>query len=449
MKSLRESLLCFAILPLLASCPLICCSGQGASKIDFEYKCIYSPTNADDEVRNEYGTNHVDYDWDLWGHNLKKVVGDNPDPAVYATVADTLCKSQFCFSSKKLYQIIENYILDQYGEGTADYSARLCIMPQDNKIACTCRHCTSLGNSNGNATPAVTDMLCRLAKRFPRHQFFTSSYHSTRIPPKNQLPKNVGVLISAIDLPLRVDFTKTEGYRRFVKTTQEWQKVCNKLYVWDYERNYEDYLSPFPCLKAMQKRLQLYKTLGISGIFINGSGDEYSAFDDMQTVVLAQLLNNPDIDVDAAVRDYFHNAYPVTHQLLSDYYLALEQRTVSTNHLLPLYGTMDEMVESYLDTDEFIEWRKELDKASKSTTKPERTRLNYLLTALSYTQLQIMNLQRKWKVESGEWKENSEEWEDEVDEMREILKGHSELKGMNYYSESYGKIDDFIKKVRK
>ncbi len=57
-----------------------------------------------------------------------------------------------------------------------------------------------------------------------------------------------------------------------------------------YERNYDDYLSPFPCLLVMQQRLELYRQLGIKGVFVNGSGDDYSAFDDMQTHVLALLL---------------------------------------------------------------------------------------------------------------------------------------------------------------
>lgn len=402
----------------------------------FEYKGIYSPTNAKDEIRSRYATNHVDYDWDLWGHNLKKVVGNSTDKSVYATVADTLCKSQFCFSSKSLYRIIESFILDQYGEGSTEYSAKICIMPQDNKIACTCSSCRLSGNTEGNATPAVTDMLCKLAFRFPKHQFFTSSYHSTRIPPQRKLPSNVGALVSAIDLPMRVDFAKTDGYRKFTETVEGWKKVCGKLYVWDYARNYEDYLSPFPCLKAMQSRFRLYRDLGIKGIFINGSGDEYSSFDDLQTVVMAQLMDNPDLDVDAAVRTFFNEEYPMTAQIIADYYLKLEHRTVSTNHLLPLYGTMEEMIESYLNPDEFTEWRKRLDKASKSVSKPERTRLNYLLTALSFTQLQVMSFQGNKN-------------EDEIYEMCEILRGHSELKGMEYYSEAYGKIDDYIKKFSK
>lgn len=419
-------------------CSLMLAACGATAQPAFEWRSIYSPTNTSAEVRKAYGTSHVDYDWDLWGHNLKKIVGDNPSKEVLATVADTLCKKQFCFSSDRLYRIITDYILDQYGEGTPEYSARICIMPQDNKIACTCKKCKAVGNTEGNATPAVTKMLTRLAARFPRHQFFTSSYHSTKQAPANALPDNVGVLLSAIDLPMRVDFMQTEGYRRFKATADAWRAKAKKIYVWDYERNYEDYLSPFPCLYVMQARFQLYRDLGLQGVFINGSGDEYSSFDDMQTVVLAQLLKNPDMDVDGAVRDYYSRNYPMTSSLIADYYLTLEHRVKDTNHVLPLYATTQELVESFLNPNEFREWRAALDKASKNVQKPERTQLNYLLTALSFTQLQLLRLDKS-KLANPDSPESLLR-----DEMIEVLRGHKELKGMDYYSETYNKIDDYI-----
>lgn len=424
----------------------------------FTFRSLYTPTNAVEDFRKEYGTSHVDYDWDLWGHNLKKIIGSKPEKEMLATVADTLCDKQFCFSSRRLYSKIEEYILDQYGEGTADYSARICIMPQDNKIACTCKLCKMEGNTEGNATPAVTKMLTKLAKRFPRHKFFTSSYHSTRQAPAEKLPDNVGVLMSAIELPYRVDFTKSEGYKRFSELAKEWKKVANTIYVWEYERNYDDYLSPFPCLFTMQARLRLYRDLGLDGVFINGSGDDFSAFDDLQSAVIAQLLCNPDTDIDDAVRTYLHRHYPETADLIADYYLSLEHFTVEKNHVLPLYGTMEEMIESYFDPYEFTIWRAKLDKASKTTQRNERKRLNYLLTAMAFTQLRIYDVADKKESINDQNELDLEYIKGKIDRVRPmltpelkedmavVLKGHKELKGMNYYSETLGDIDKFIRK---
>lgn len=424
----------------------------------FTFRSLYTPANTSEEFRNEYGTSHVDYDWDLWGHNLKKIIGDKPEKEMLATVADTLCNKQYCFSSRSLYNKIESFILDQYGEGTDKYSARICIMPQDNKIACTCNQCKATGNTEGNATPAVTKMLTKLAKRFPRHQFFTSSYHSTRQAPTEKLPDNVGVLMSAIELPYRVDFTKSEGYKRFTELAREWKKAANTIYVWEYERNYDDYLSPFPCLFTMQARLRLYRDLGLDGVFINGSGDDFSAFDDLQSAVIAQLLDNSETDIDNAVRAYLHRHYPATADLIADYYLALEHATAETNHVLPLYGTMEDMIVSYFDPYEFTVWRTKLDKASKATQRSERQRLNYLLTAMAFTQLRIYDVANKKESNNAQDDTEYKYIKGKIDKVRPlltheleedmavVLKGHKELKGMNYYSESLGDIDKYIRK---
>ena len=114
--------------------------------------------------------NHPDYDWGLWGHNLKKVVGDKATDAMFSIVDGKRNKNQFCFSSSELYDFVRAYILDLYGSGTDDYSERISIMPMDNKMACTCEACRQKGNTRDNATPAVTAFVTRLAKEFPKHQ---------------------------------------------------------------------------------------------------------------------------------------------------------------------------------------------------------------------------------------------------------------------------------------
>lgn len=424
------------LFPLLACILQSACSEVTAQAV-FEYKGIYSPTNSSEDFRTQYGTNHVDYDWDLWGHGMKKIAADAPEE-VYAKVDGEVHTEQYCFSSEALYKLTEDYILDQFGEGDANYSARICIMPQDNKVACLCRACLRQGNSAGNATPAVSAMLRRLARRFPRHQFFTSAYHTTLQVPAKPLPRNVGVLVSSARFQLRVDLNQAKGYEEMRQLLQAWKKMTPNVYVWDYARNFNDYLSPFPCLHVMQSRLRFYSQMGVKGIFINGSGYDYASFDDVQSAVLAQLLSNPQLDVDKAVADYFQENYPVTASLLTEYYTGLEQRTVKTNHHLPLYSeSLQEVTDSYLNAKEFKAWRARLDKASKQTEGEERKRLNYLLTALSYTQLRL--------IEDSRTEEDAELRA----EMVAVLQGAKDLKEMQYYSEDGGSIVHYLKQYLK
>ena len=397
-----------------------------------EYHGLYTPSNTK-EVQEAMHTNHPDYDWGLWGHNLVKVIKDEIKDEMYATINGKRNSKQLCFSSDALYDVVRNYIIDQYGYGNDKYSERISIMPMDNKMACTCKRCKAKGNTEGNATPAVTAFVTKLAKEFPRHHFFTSAYHTTKQAPTTMLPENVGVFVSSFPLPVQVDFSKSKGYKEFLAMVKAWKEKCQRIYVWDYERNFSDYLSPFPCLLAMQSRLQLYSQQGVLGVFFNGSGDDYSAFDDMQTHVLALMMDDTDMNVHDAISNYFKEHYPITAPILTKYYWTLEQRTKKTNHELPLYGTMKNMCDAYLNVDEFVDFRRELDAASKQTMGDERKRLNILLTSLAYTQLEMYRCGLLTKDEEM------------ADEMKEILKGHGEIKGMKNRDEVGHTIDEYLK----
>lgn len=424
-----------ALLTLIAVLTMSGCSGAAKPTMDTplsEYHGLYTPSNTKD-VQEDMHTNHPDYDWGVWGHNLTKVIQDKLTNDMYATIDGKRTTEQLCFSSTALYDAVREYILDQYGRGSTTYSERITIMPMDNNLACMCERCRKKGNTPGNATPAVTYFITKLAKEFPHHQFFTSAYNTTKQAPTTALPQNVGVFISSIQLPVQVDFSESKGYEEFMSMAEAWKQKCNRIYIWDYERNFDDYLSPFPCLLAMQSRLQLYSKLGVKGVFFNGSGDDYSAFDDMQTNVLAQLMDNPSLDVQEAAASYFQQNYPITAPILTEYYWGLEKRVKESNCELPLYGSMPEMCQAYLDPNAFVQFRKKLDTASKQTMGDERKRLNALLTGLAYTQLEMYRCGLIAKDANMEA------------EMREILKGHSEIKGMVNRDEAGHSINEYLK----
>lgn len=123
-------------------------------KFDFGYRSIYSSAMADTDRLALSGDMHVDYDWGLWGHNLKKVFGGNTIPAdARATVNGRKSDSQFCFSSEVLMKAISEYIIDLYGNGNDGNTGWFCIVPNDNPEVCTCEKCKKAGNTNKSATP--------------------------------------------------------------------------------------------------------------------------------------------------------------------------------------------------------------------------------------------------------------------------------------------------------
>ena len=402
------------------------------SNYAFELRSIYSPTNSNEEMLSIRGTNHVDYDWALWGHNLWKVVGDNANENLFAEVEGKRNHEQYCFSSPELFSIIDSWIMDNYGKGNAEGGNNFTIMPQDNSIVCMCEKCRKSGNTYGNATPAVTNLLLQLAKKYPHHRFFTSAYLTTAKPPKVQLPSNVGVFISAIDIPMKYAFAESKGAQSFDTILNTWKTVCSKIYVWEYMQNYDDYLTPYPCLSILQKRLQYYKRVGVSGIFFNGSGQNYSSFDDLHTYVLSALLVDPDVEVEKLINRFYKYSYPVSAQLLADYYISLEKYVVDSKSELMFYGDIKDATTKYLEPKAFQKFWIALNKASKKASGEERRNLNYLLTALSFTRMEMLRLDPETVTPAD--KEN----------ILEVLNGYKDIPEMQSYREANGLMTDYL-----
>lgn len=398
----------------------------------FEYRSLYTPTNADETTRRLLETHHVDYDWGLWGHNLHKVFsGGIPKEACALPADGKVTSEQYCFSSDRFYEAIVHYITDNFGEGTASSGERFSIMPNDNAIVCQCSQCKKAGNTPASATPAVARMVTRLAHRFPHHTFFTSSYGTTVTPPEQPLPQNTGVWISAMDWPCSNSPEAEKAMKVFKQKVERWSTVVGRVYVWDYMRNFDDYFTPYPCLSFLKQRIRLFREIGVKGVFYNGSGDIYASFDDVQTYVLAQLLRNPDLSIQKAIQDFYDQQYPTSGRTLAAYYWNLEEKAVSNRMTLPYYGGISQSVVSR-DLPAFVQFCRELRQLLPLAEATERTRLSKLQAALCLTQLELQRFSPE-KLDKQLANENLE-----------ILRTAVPLADMQYYREAEGNLQRYI-----
>ena len=353
----------------------------------FGYRGIYTPAAQDEDLAGILATDNVENGWGLWGHQLDRVLAD-ASQEVFATVGGETYDGQFCFSSDETFRRIETYVVDNFGEGDS-IPARFVIAPADDDAVCTCKACSTVGNTPKSATPAVMQLVGRLAGRFPRHMFFTLGYLSTQEPPAVEMPANAGVIVSAMELPLSADALKSAPGKKFAARLDRWKNVTDKVYIWDYIQNFDDYLTPFPVLECMGERLRFYRDKGVEGVFLNGSGYDYVPFDDVRTYVLASLMRDPGLSVEGLVRRYFAANYPTSGDLLAGFCMQAERRAGATKTALDLYGGIRDAEASWLDAGEFAAFYDALERMLPATKDAERRRLHELLTALSYTRLEV------------------------------------------------------------
>lgn len=354
----------------------------------FAFRGIYSPAIQVEDYAGIVSAHCLEKNWGLWGHQLKKAIGSDVPDDVFAVVNGKKYDEQYCFSSEELYRRIERYINDHFGTGTKK-RLRFMVAPNDNGTVCTCANCLALGNTAQNGTPVVVKLVERLARRFPDHVFYLLAYLGTLEAPVEKLPVNTGVVLSAMEFPFRAGGASIKAGQRFVGLLDRWKKVSDSIFIWDYINNFDDYFTPFPALELIRERLLLYRGHGVQGVFLNGSGYDYCAFDDMRSYVFASLLLHPEQSVSELMRAYFTDKYPVSGELLYEFCHGLEKRTLSGKKTLNLYGSIRDAEKTYLDVAVFVPFYDKLCEMLSRVGGEEHKKLQELITALSYTRLEI------------------------------------------------------------
>jgi hypothetical protein len=391
----------------------------------FEYREIHLPALPEEEAPKYM--NSIDLDWGIWGHNLSVVLPDKPSPSVFAKDGITVNKEQFCFSSDALYKYIREYIRDNYG---SEPTMRFAILPNDNSIVCTCESCLECGNTEHDCSGAVHHLLERLCAEFPHHIFFTSHYRTTSKVPAKPLPENAGVLVSAIDFPLSSVHKEEED--EFTALLDKWSGLTRHLYVWDYINNFDDYFTPYPIFDVTRHRLQLYVKHGVNGVFLNGSGYEYSTLYKLKTHVLAALLEDPDTRWRPLLKSLCREKYPVTGDVICDFVTLQEDLATERGLSLPLYEGVPVAMKTYLPAKDFVQFHEDLLRLLPSAKGQEFEDVQKMSRAMMLTRLELKRI-------SGD-----------TFDCDDMLKGLEESKrqGVIAYSESGGSTASYLSEYR-
>lgn len=419
---MRNSLMAIAG-ALMVVCSYSCGTAMADNDGTFEYRDIYLPPYTKDDAK-ALDLDFIEDSWGIWGHNLSQVVPADHSHQIYAKDGDDVIEEQFCFSSNKLFGYISDYIHNQY---TFEDSIRFAILPKDNDIVCLCAECVKLGNSEGNATPAVVSMISRLAAKYPQHIFFTSHYSTTANLPEAEMPANSGVIISAMEYPLSAKESPKE--RQFVSLLDGWQQKTDRIYVWDYINNFDDYYTPYPVFSVMQRRFRNYRDAGVTGVFLNGSGNDYSTFGKIRKAVLAELLENPDTDWEEVLRTYTAQHYPVAGKDIADFMVAQEKMVQGNGRALPLYEGVPTALKIYLPEKEFVDFYNKIVRHKKSASGQEKEDLELMTDGMALTMLELKRI-------GGDMEGTAK--------LKERL-GRLPARDIEGYNEGYWSIDRYLK----
>ncbi len=286
--------------------------------------------------------------------------------------------TQLCFSNDEMIaEMIKNAREVLRKNPNASF---LSVSQNDWRGFCTCEKCRKIdeeeGSHAGSLLRAVNKVAEALEDEFPNVYVETLAYQYTRKPPKITKPrKNVVVRLCSIECsfgrPLDSEANKT-----FRDDIVGWSKVADKLFVWDYITDFAYYILPFPNYRVLDRNINFYKDHNVVGMFEQGDYEAQTGdFVQLRNWVVAKLLWNPSLDVNALVDEFIAGYYaPELVDVYREYFETLLQAVESKDFYLGIYLTT---TNGWLDLDSLnkvtLLQRKALEIAQKlEKESPER-----------------------------------------------------------------------------
>lgn len=183
------------------------------------------------------------------------------------------------------------------------------VSANDNFIYCQCPKCAAIDEREESHSGQVLDFVNRIADaikdEFPKVRIDTLSYTFTRKAPKYIKPReNVAIRVcskiscSNHDIgeccePIPSwDSAKLYYTDNFVQDIKNWSRICDKIYLWDYNVNYYHINTVYPTFHTFMPRMKFYMENNVKGIFFEGTSDSGEFFE-LKAYLFAKLAWNP------------------------------------------------------------------------------------------------------------------------------------------------------------
>jgi len=236
---------------------------------------------------------------------------------------------------------------------------------------CECPNCKAIDDAEGSHAGTLIKFVNAVAeaieKDHPNVAIDTLAYQYTRKPPQTVRPRpNVIVRLCSIECCFShpLDGCPEKTNTSFLEDLKGWNKLTQRLYIWDYTTDFAHYIMPFPNLGVLDKNVRTFADNGVVGLFEQGNystggGGELS---ELRSWVLAKLLWDPSRSGDELIKEFIAGAYgPAAAKVQQFIDLEREAIVKSGEHV----RIFDNFSRNYLAPENLREWDKTLGAAEK------------------------------------------------------------------------------------
>jgi hypothetical protein len=297
-------------------------------------------------------------------------------------------RTQLCCTNAEVIKICTQELAKRMRQDPEAFVYSLSQNDWDNY--CECENCSKLAEQEGSQMGPLLHLVNTVAQtlesEFPDKAIETLAYQWSRKPPKTMRPReNVIIRLCSIECcflhPLATCTEKAN--RDFVRDLEDWAKVANRLWVWDYVTSFGHYLAPFPNLRVRDDNIRLFVANNVTGIFeqdvyntVNGELSPLSGY------LNAKLLWNPDYYEDTAINEFLEGVYGEAAEPIRQYIDLLHDKVEKENLHAEIW--IGPRTADYLTDDVMFQAGKLWDKAEAAVSDSPETLQRVRTARLSY-----------------------------------------------------------------
>ncbi len=234
----------------------------------------------------KYGKEHPEYYCLRDGKRLAQVRSDTYD-------------NEPCLTNPDVLRIVTDAVLEQIKGNPR--AANVSVSQNDNAKYCQCPDCAAIdqreGTPMGSLLTFVNAVADAVAKQHPDVMVGTLSYWYSRKPPKTIRPRpNVQIQLCSIECCLIHPINDPSCPRNveFCRDMQGWGKLCDHIFIWNYNTNFHNYLLPCPNLRVIEPNIRHFVANNAKGIFMQAAGNAIGAeLSELRSYLMSRLLWNP------------------------------------------------------------------------------------------------------------------------------------------------------------
>jgi hypothetical protein len=232
---------------------------------------------------------------------------------------------QLCVTNSNVIQIAAESAIRYIDEHPG--LKNISVSQADTNKYCRCDACEEInqreGSPMGSQLAFVNAVAERVEQAHPDVKVGTLAYWYTRKTPKTIRPRhNVQIQLCSIECCTLhpIDDPNCPKNIDFCNDMNNWGKISDDIWVWNYNTNFRAYDLPFPNLRSIGPNVRYFRSNNVKGLFMQANGNGLSGeLSDLRNYIIARMIWNPDFDHQVLLEEFIQLHYQSAAQPILDY----------------------------------------------------------------------------------------------------------------------------------